>query len=113
MNQKFNFIAEEKVEPETIKLIEHTEYSVIAKQLDDHYKLRGGLSEKWQKSLKEPEFEMLVDDNSSHKFKIRSISDRIIMASIDDESLAENITILMNLAFREGEKQIIEVLRDL
>jgi len=48
-----------------------------------------------------------------HVYKIRCKSDRIILATVDDEELAMNISILINLAFREGAKQIIKVLEEL
>lgn len=111
MNQKFQFITDCKIEPEDLLLNNQVLYSKIVKQLDDHYKLRGELSSKWQKFLTDPEFELIKDENSDHSFKIRSKSDRIVLVNLDDEELASNLIILLNLAFREGAKQVINILK--
>jgi hypothetical protein len=80
MNQKFRFIADlATAPPEDVLLMKQVEFSLIAKQLDDHYKLRGRLSSAWQRFLTEPEFELNIDENDDHCYKIRSKTDRIVL----------------------------------
>lgn len=107
MNNKINFISDNEVEPTEFvtKLI--NEYTEVVRNLDTHYSIKGALSKKWNNIIDDPEFTVFEEDGM---FKIRAKTDRIILASVDDKNLAENIVILMNLAFREGAKQIIKVL---
>jgi hypothetical protein len=107
MNDKINFITDIEVEPvEVIKNIT-TEYTNVVRTLDSQYKFRQHLSRKWNSIVDEPEYELVTEGES---FKIRARTDRIVLVTIDNKELAENIVILMNLAFREGAKQIIKVL---
>lgn len=107
MNVKFEFINDVKRDPIEAKLEELSEYGKIVKNVDRHYKLNGHITSKWEKSLRQPEYELLEENGT---FKICS-SDKITLVEIDNKDIAENIVILMNLAFREGAKQIIEVVK--
>ena len=107
MNVKFEFINDVKSDPVEAKIEELSEYGEIVKNVDRHFKLNGHITSKWEKALKQPEYELLEENGT---FKIRS-SDRITLVEIDNKDIAENIIILMNLAFREGAKQIIEVVK--
>jgi len=112
MNQKFRFIADlATASPEDILLSNQIKYSLIAKQLDEHYKLRGELSSSWQRFLTKPEFVLIIDENDDHKYKIRSETDRIELVKLNDKEIAENVLILLNLAFREGAKSIMNILK--
>jgi hypothetical protein len=110
MNQKIAFLTDNKVEPEDIILTAQSEYSIIAKNLDEHYKLRGSLSAFWHKSLESPEFYLMKSDETC---KITTKSDNFVIATIDNEQIAENIIILLNLAFREGAKKVMHILERL
>ncbi|MDD5649818.1 MAG: hypothetical protein PHF86_05260 [Candidatus Nanoarchaeia archaeon] len=110
MNNKINFISDIEVEPvEFIKKLTN-EYTQVVRSLDVHLNSRRVLSKKWDDIVDDPEY-VLIEDNGS--FKIRAKTDRIILVTVDNKELAENIIILMNLAFREGAKQIIRVLETL
>lgn len=107
LNAKINFITEKKIDGVEYKQQVLSEYSKIVSSLTEHNKLRAGLKSKWDRIINEPEFSILREQD---EFKIRSNSDRVVIVTLDNKELAENILTLMNLAFREGAKQIINVL---
>lgn len=108
MQNKFSFIEGVDLDPVPIIKTKQTEYSEIVKNLDRHFELRGELTSKWNSLLNFPEFTVIFEDET-HKIKCES--DRTIIASITNKDLAENIVELMNLAHREGAKQIIQILK--
>ena len=108
MSVKFEFINDVKSDHVEAKIEELSEYSEIVKNVDRHFKLNGHITSKWEKALKHPEYQLLEENGT---FKIRCSSDRITLVEIDNKDIAENIVILMNLAFREGARQIIEVVK--
>jgi hypothetical protein len=107
LNAKINYITEKKIDGVEYKQQEITEYSKIVASLTEHNKLRASLKSKWDRMIIEPEFSILEE---AGEFKIRSNSDRVVIVTLDNEDLANNILTLMNLAFRDGAKQIIKVL---
>jgi hypothetical protein len=109
MNNKFNFISDQQVEPTILIAKEQSLYTQITENLEQHYKLRGELSSKWDRIINYPEYTIIEGENC---FKIKS-SDGLTLATIDSKILAINIETLMNLAYREGSKQIIKVLENL
>lgn len=108
MNSKFSFIIDHnnKIDPVEYKQQKLSEYSEIVTNLDIHYKLKGHLNSKWQKAISQPEYRLIKDN----KLKICS-SDNIVLVETNDEQLSESIEVLMNLAFREGLRQAIEILK--
>lgn len=107
LNAKINFITEKKIDGVEYKQQALSEYSKIVSNLAEHNKLRACLKSKWDRIVIDPEFSILHEKD---EFKIRSNSDRVVIVTLDNKELAENILTLMNLAFREGAKQIINVL---
>jgi hypothetical protein len=113
MNIKLNFISGRQIGPENIieeKTKLSKEYSKIVENIDVHHNLRNELNSTWNKFLNFPEYEVKQEENS---FNIKSISDGITIATVDNQKLADNIVELMNLAFREGAKQIIQIVEHL
>ena len=110
MNQKFSFLLDQKIEPILIKKKQHTECSKIVEDLEQHFDLRGELNSKWNYILNFPEYEVICEEDQC---KIKCLSDNMILASVTSKELADNIAEVMNLAYREGAKQIIHVLENL
>ena len=110
MNTKFNFVADQNIDPVEIVTKQQSEYSEIVQNLDIHYKLHNELKSKWNYNLNFPEYEYVFEDN---EHKIKSTSSKISLVTLQDKDLAENIILLMNLSFREGAKQIIQILEHL
>jgi hypothetical protein len=109
MNNKLNFISDQQTEPEVLIAKEQSLYTQITQNLDQHYKLRGELSSKWNKITQIPEYNVFEEENC---YKLKS-SDGMTLATVDSKNLANNIETLMNLAYREGAKQIIQILENL
>lgn len=110
MNIKFNFISGTPIGPDNIieeKTKFSKEYSEIVKNIDVHYNLRNELNSTWNKFLNFPEYEARQEENS---FNIKSRSDEITIVTVDNRNLADNVVELMNLAFREGMKQIVQII---
>jgi hypothetical protein len=108
MNAKLNFVTnQEFLEPETIIKQRQSEFSDILEILDTRFEFRGELRSKWNMLLNFPEYETVKEENT---FKIKCNSDNISVATVDNENLAANIVELMNLAYREGAKQFIQLL---
>jgi uncharacterized protein YjcR len=104
MNIKFNFISGTPITPENIieqKNIYSKEYSKIVANIDTHYNLQNQLNSTWNKFIAFPEYEAIQEED---KFNVKSKSDHITIATVDNQSLADCIIELMNLAFREGAK---------
>jgi hypothetical protein len=113
MNIKFNFISCTPIGPENIikeKTKLSKEYSKIVKNIDVHYNLRNELNSTWNKFLNFPEYEVIKEENS---FNIKSRSDGITIATVDNQNLADAIVELMNLAFREWAKQIVQIVENI
>ncbi|MDD5650188.1 MAG: hypothetical protein PHF86_07230 [Candidatus Nanoarchaeia archaeon] len=114
MNSKLKFLTgyNSELKPEEEFLQKHFDYSDIVKISDTHYNLKGKLLSIWQSFLVDEEFKLIEDiEENKHPFKIKSKTDRIIIVELDNKQIALNITTLMNLAFREGAKKIIEILK--
>jgi hypothetical protein len=109
MNIKLSFVAGQAITPDRIietKTQLSKEYSKIVEDLDAHYNLHNELNATWNKFIASPEFNIVED---SGNFNIKSISDGLTIASTENKEVAENMIELMNLAFREGAKQIIQI----
>jgi len=97
---------------EGIELIkqQQSEFSILKKDLNIHFTLRDELNVKWARLINNPEFEIITDKTKDGEFLIRSSSDGITLATLTSKELAEQIVELMNVAHREGAKQIIQIL---
>jgi len=117
MNSKLKFLTgyNSELKPEEGFLQKHFDYSDIVKISDTHYNLKGKLLSIWQSFLVDEEFKLIEDIEENifiqHPFKIKSKTDSVIIVELDNKQIALNITTLMNLAFREGAKKIIEILK--
>jgi len=101
---KFFFIAEHDIaDPFFVKKTEQqNEFESVSKSLQKYFCFKSSLSKKWQDSSSN--FEVIKSENL---FKIRCIKDRICIAELENEDLAKNIVDLMNLAYREGVKDML------
>lgn len=107
MNTKLNFISSNEVEPVQVKQKEQIVYSEIVKTLDTHFSFRGELVTKWNQIINSPEYVLIKNVEG---FGIKTTSDNLEIVNVCDEKLALSIEILMNLAYREGAKHVIQVL---
>lgn len=109
MNQKMNFIVEDALEPEAQKEKEFTEYELITKTLDKHYEFKGKLLNVWKEIQNCPEYELKEKEDKT--FFIKEFSDRINLAEIDSKEIGLAIITLMNIAYRQGAKKVIDTFK--
>lgn len=88
---------------------QQSEYSILTKELNIHFTLRDELNVKWNRIINSPEFNV-AEDTESKEFRIQENSDGIVLATLTNKELAEQIVELMNVAYRQGAKQIIQIL---
>lgn len=110
MNAKFDFISNEKiVDPVEVKLSSLQSFEKIATLVDEHLNLQNRLKNTFNDLAIIPEF--FVKEESENVFKIYSRSDMVCLVELNDKNLALNIVTLMNLACREGAKQMINLIK--
>jgi hypothetical protein len=109
MNAKFNFISDVSHDPVEVKQIEQSEYLKILSDNTEFFKLKSLLSKTWQDAVEHPEF--FVKEINNEDYSIMSKTDNVSLVSVDNKELCVNISLLMNIAYREGAKHIIETIK--
>jgi len=106
-NAKINFITNHKLDNIKLKQLEFYGFSDIATKIDEQFKMVWNFKKKWDEIVKNDEYRLIENEKT---IEINSKTDNVNLATLekDQKQLAIQIEILMNLAFREGAKQIIE-----
>lgn len=90
---------------------EQKKFSVLTSNIFQPSKIRDQLNIKWNSLLNFPEYEVAEDEEN---YKIKSCSDQLTIATLPlsdaNKDLINQIVELMNVAHREGIKQIIQYL---
>lgn len=108
MNAKLKFIEDSKIDISEIRELLKNDLKNYGELIDTYEKylnLKSEFSAKWNSLLNNPHYEFVEEDD---QFKIKSSNTTIAIAPNKD--YADVLNDLLNMSFREGAKEIIEMI---
>jgi hypothetical protein len=115
MNSKFNFLQEKPLIPKDIISLYQEKFSDsvvdIQTGAQKYFYLKNDLIIKWEQLIKNKEY--LVSEGVEEEMSIMTKTNTTLVTLRCSKETAENIVELMNMAHREGAKQIIELFKSL
>jgi hypothetical protein len=107
MNNKLAFIEKPKIDINTVREIlkkEQQDYSEIIDSYEKYNNLKMEFSAKWNSLLNEEHYSFSEEED---QIRIKSLNTKIAIAP--NKEYAEILVDLLNMSFREGAKEMIEI----
>jgi hypothetical protein len=109
MNNKLSFILKPTIDINVVREIlkkEQQDYSEIIDSYEKYNNLKTEFSAKWNSLLNEPHYKFTEEVDG---IKIKTFNSSIAIATAPNIEYAEVLVDLLNMSYREGAKEMIEI----